>query len=202
MGLYIDDTIGGFNTFLDKQKTATGRATITRIQFDHEYHVDYENIDVKDAAPLSLTTYGPRGSTALFDAVGMAVNNVGQYLSSLNEEQRPGHVIFVIITDGAENASNEFRIDKLKKMIKHQIEKYSWEFVYLGGGNIESQVDQGVNMGIPITNVYGYYMNNVPGVYNAVAAGTARRRQSLASNAPMTDSFLDDSESKSILSNK
>ncbi len=137
------DTIGGFNSFIAEQKKAEGKAVLTLVQFDDLYQIDYEGKDINDVADLDETTYVPRGSTALLDAVGRTINAVGSRLAKLPEDQRPGQVIFLVITDGQENTSREFQAEKVKEMVKHQTDTYQWSFIFMGGGDIESQKDQG-----------------------------------------------------------
>jgi len=127
-----EPTIAGFNEFLKGQQSAPGEANISLIQFDDKYEVNYSMIDIKKAEPLSNGSFVPRGSTALLDAVGKAINETGLSLSLMKEEDRPSKVIFVIQTDGEENCSREFSKEKIFSMISHQRETYSWEFIFLG----------------------------------------------------------------------
>lgn len=127
-----DDTIGGFNKFLDDQKAAPGTATISLHQFDHEFQTLINAKDIKSAEHLSSKTFVPRGQTALLDAIGRSIKDTGSRLENSTEHERAEKVVFVIITDGMENASHEFSHSKIKEMIEHQKTKYSWEFVFLG----------------------------------------------------------------------
>lgn len=125
-------TITGFNEFLEGQKAAPGEAQLSLIQFDHQYEVNYLAKPIKDAAPLTMETYSPRGNTALLDAIGRAIIETGKTLAGLPEASRPEKVIIVIDTDGAENASTEFDHKKIGGMIHHQTDVYKWEFIFLG----------------------------------------------------------------------
>jgi hypothetical protein len=125
-----NDTIGGFNGFVKKQAEA-GQTSLTTVLFDDRYEILHNGIDAGDVV-LTGGEYFTRGSTALLDAVGKTINDVGKRLSDTPEDSRPGKVIFVITTDGLENASREFNYDKVKKMITHQSEKYGWEFIFMG----------------------------------------------------------------------
>lgn len=127
-----DDTIGGFNKFLDDQKTAPGTATISLHQFDHEFQTLINAKAIQSAEHLSSKTFVPRGQTALLDAIGRAIKDTGSRLENSAEHDRAEKVVFVIITDGMENASHEFSHSKVREMIEHQKTKYSWEFVFLG----------------------------------------------------------------------
>lgn len=126
------DTIGGFNELIEKQKKIEGDAYVTTVLFDHEYEVLHDHVALKEVAPLTDKEYFARGSTALLDAVGRTINAVGVRLAATPEEERPGHVVFVITTDGMENASREYTAKQVREMVEHQQQKYSWQFVFLG----------------------------------------------------------------------
>ncbi len=128
----VSDTIGGFNRFLEEQQQAPGRATMTLVQFDHEYEPLLVVAPLSEARPLSPRTYRPRGSTALLDAIGRAIDETGQSLAAMNEPDRPSTVLFVILTDGQENASRVFTRERVFDMISHQRAQYQWQFVFLG----------------------------------------------------------------------
>lgn len=132
MSSCIQDTIGGYSTFLEEQQKLPGECDISLIQFSNETIFTYKSIDIKDAPKLSLENYRPSGGTALLDAVGKAISEKGKELSELSEDQRPGKVIMVIITDGEENASKAYTYEKIKEMIEHQTQKYNWIFTFLG----------------------------------------------------------------------
>jgi len=131
------DTIGGFNSMLEKQKKESGEAFVTTVLFDDKYEVLHDRYDIKGVNLLTEKEYYVRGSTALLDAIGITINNIGKALSDTNEEDRPGKVLFVIITDGMENSSREFSYEKVKEMVEHQKSKYSWDFIFLGA-NIDA----------------------------------------------------------------
>ena len=131
------DTIGGFNSMLEKQKKESGEAFVTTVLFDDKYELLHDRYDIKGVNLLTEKEYYVRGSTALLDAIGITINNIGKALSDTKEEDRPGKVLFVIITDGMENSSREFSYEKVKKMVEHQKSKYSWDFIFLGA-NIDA----------------------------------------------------------------
>ena len=126
------DTIGGFNELIEKQKKIEGDAYVTTVLFDHEYEVLHDHVALGEVAPLTDKEYFARGSTALLDAVGRTINAVGARLGATPEEERPAHVVFVITTDGMENASREYTAKQVREMVEHQQQKYSWQFVFLG----------------------------------------------------------------------
>jgi len=131
MGAIRSDAIGGFNTFLEEQKKEAGTARLSLVLFDHEYEVRYHAVPLQDVVPLDNKTYVPRGTTALLDAVGRTIDDVGKRLSQTEESERPDQVIVAILTDGLENASTDYTWDRVSKMIEHQRQKYSWEFIFL-----------------------------------------------------------------------
>lgn len=128
-----DDVIGGFNTFLAEQQAAEGTATLTLVQFDTQnpYEVIANFQLIGTIAPLSREVYVPRASTPLLDAIGRGINDLDATLSGLSPEERPGKVIFLIVTDGQENSSREFRRAQIAQMITAREEKDKWQFVYI-----------------------------------------------------------------------
>lgn len=131
------DTIGGFNSMLEKQKKEKGEAFVTTVLFDDHYELLHNRNDLKQIKAITEKEYYVRGSTALLDAIGKTINNIGKALSNINEEERPEKLLFVIITDGMENSSREYSYAKIKEMIEHQKSKYSWDFIFLGA-NIDA----------------------------------------------------------------
>ena len=146
MGHLTDDTIGGFNTFIENQKKEDGEAVLTTVLFDNQYELLHDGVNLKDVNPLTNKEYFARGTTALMDAVGKTINTIGNRLSNTKEEDKPSKVIMVITTDGAENASMEFTQPQIKEMIEHQTNKYDWQFMFLGA-NIDA-VSTAQNFGI------------------------------------------------------
>ncbi|MDF0728536.1 VWA domain-containing protein [Cytobacillus sp. S13-E01] len=172
------DTIGGFNAFIKNQAKLEGETTVTTVLFDDEYEILWNGVNA-NTVRLSEQEYFVRGCTALLDAVGKTILDVGYRLSKTNEDQRPGNVIFVITTDGLENASREFTYEKIKALIKHQQEKYSWEFIFLGA-NIDS-AKEADNMGIDITNAYNFEASGkgVESMYNIACEAVSNKRMNL-----------------------
>jgi hypothetical protein len=127
------DTIGGFNAFLQGQKAAPGTATLTLVQFDSQdpYEVVHNFVPIALAAELTPETYVPRASTPLFDALGRGILDLERNLTRLAPEQRPCRVVFVVITDGEENASREFTCAQVQKMIHEKQAADGWDFVFL-----------------------------------------------------------------------
>lgn len=126
-----EDAIGGFNVFLESQKKHPGEARFTLVLFDHEYDLIHGGADIQNVPPLDGETYVPRGTTALLDAIGRTVDDVGGRLAETPEDERPEKVIVAILTDGLENASRDYDNGRISAMIHHQREKYGWEFIFL-----------------------------------------------------------------------
>jgi hypothetical protein len=147
------EAIGGFNAFLESQQNLPGEARLTLVLFDHEYIVTYDGRPIKDVPALDEHTYVPRGTTALLDAIGRTINTIGERLDKTPEPDRPGKVVIVILTDGLENASQEFKRRQIHSMIKHQREKYGWEFIFLAANQDAIQVGEtmGVAPGCAVT---------------------------------------------------
>ena len=134
------DTIGGFNAMLEKQRLQAGEALVSTVLFDDRSEVIHDRRDIKAMEPLTDKEYYVRGSTALLDAVGFAIQHIGNVHRYARDEDRPESTIFVITTDGMENASRQFRYEEIKTMIERQKDKYGWEFIFLGA-NIDAAAE-------------------------------------------------------------
>lgn len=131
------DTIGGFNGMINKQKKEEGEAYISTVLFDDQTEVLYDRVPLSKIEPMNDKQYYVRGCTALLDAIGEAVHHIGNVHKYAREEDVPEKTLFIITTDGMENASKKYSYDKVKKMIEKQKEKYGWEFLFLGA-NIDA----------------------------------------------------------------
>lgn len=131
------DTIGGFNSMLQKQKELDGECRITTVLFDNRYELLHDRIDIRAVSPMTEKEYQVGGTTALLDAIGRTVQKLVSVQKNTAKEYRADRVLFVIITDGQENASREYSSDKVKGLIQLEKEKYGWEFVFLGA-NIDA----------------------------------------------------------------
>ncbi|MDF2947489.1 MAG: hypothetical protein K0S51_2168 [Bacillales bacterium] len=171
------DTIGGFNGFVEKQSKLEGETKVTAILFDDEYEVLWNGIEASKVR-LTEEEYFVRGCTALLDAVGKSIIDVGNRLAKTNEDEKPGKVIFVITTDGEENASKEFTFEKVKQLISHQQEKYGWEFIFLGA-NIDAEKEAEC-LGINEKNAYNFSATEegVEVMYSMVNEVVSEKRQS------------------------
>ena len=132
-----EDTIGGFNAMIQKQKGEAGEAYVSTVLFDNVTEVIHDRVDIRNLAPLTRKEYYVRGCTALLDAVGRTIRHIGNVHKYAREEDRPEKTIFVITTDGMENASREYNYERVRSMIEHEKEKYGWEFLFLGA-NIDA----------------------------------------------------------------
>lgn len=131
------DTIGGFNSMIEKQKRADGEALISTVLFNNSCEVLHDRVDVRSIVPLTEKDYSVRGCTALLDAIGGAIHHIGNVHKYARKEDVPEHTLFVITTDGMENASRRYSSEEIRKMIERQKKKYGWEFLFLGA-NIDA----------------------------------------------------------------
>ena len=150
-----DDTIGGFNSMIRKQKMEAGEAYISTILFDNVSEVIHDRVDIQKIQPMTRKDYYVRGCTALLDAVGKAIHHIGNVHKYAREEDRPEKTLFVITTDGMENASREYTYERVRKMIEHEKEKYGWEFLFLGA-NIDA-AKQAARFGIREDRAANYH---------------------------------------------
>lgn len=167
------DTIGGFNSVLEKQKKdRNGEVNVTTALFDNEYELLHNKIPIQEVKPLTEKEYFVRGSTALLDAIGKTISQVKAEQNKLNAKEKSGKVLFVIITDGMENASKEYTINTVKKLISEQKEKENWEFLFLGA-NIDA-IKTAESFGIEKSRAAQYKsdsigtQNNYKSINNAV----------------------------------
>ncbi|MCM3574613.1 MULTISPECIES: vWA domain-containing protein [Mesobacillus] len=169
------DTVGGFNAFVKKQTELEGETILTTVLFDDQYEVLWNGIDAREAE-LTEDDYYVRGMTALLDAVGKTILDVGYRLARTSEERRPGKVIFVITTDGMENASSEFTYGKVKELIRHQQERYSWEFIFMGA-NIDA-AKEADSLGIHIENSFNFEatVKGIENMYEMVSESIMEKR--------------------------
>lgn len=126
------DTIGGFNSMIDKQRREEGEAYVSTVAFSNESRVIHDRVDLDKVAPLTRRDYTPGGCTALLDALGGAIHHIGNVHKYAREEDVPEHTVFVITTDGMENASRRYSRREVKQMVERQKARYGWEFLFLG----------------------------------------------------------------------
>lgn len=153
------DTIGGFNSLIDRQRKEEGEANVTTVLFDDKIETLNRRISIQDVKKMTENEYYVRGCTALLDAIGQSINYMGNAQKYAKEEDRADKVLFVITTDGYENASKEFSYEKIRSMIQHQKEKYKWEFIFLGA-NIDA-IDTASQFGIDEEHASYYVADSV-----------------------------------------
>ncbi|MCQ2521058.1 MAG: hypothetical protein MJ105_01645 [Lachnospiraceae bacterium] len=158
------DTIGGFNSLLEKQKKEEGEAVLTTVLFDDKVETLYDRVDLREAKNMTEKEYFVRGCTALLDAIGSTVHAVGKKQKELPEEERPEKTLFIITTDGMENASREYNHAKVKKMIEKKKSKHGWEFLFLGA-NIDAVKVAG-NFGIAANRAVNYKCDKAGTAHN------------------------------------
>lgn len=165
-----DDTIGGYNSFIEDQKNSEGQTAVTLVTFNNTIQTKYENIDVKDVSKLDKKDYVPNGMTALLDAVGLTIDKVGKRLAETPEENRPSKVIVMITTDGQENASKEYTRSRVKEMIEEQTNKYNWQFLF-AGANIDSEKEaESIGINKAFATNYSHNSFGVSSVYRSLSA--------------------------------
>ena len=170
------DTIGGFNSLIEKQRKQEGECYVSVVLFDNESEVLYDRVKLGDVRDMTADDYTVRGCTALIDAIGGAIHHIGNIHKYARPEDVPEHTVFVIMTDGMENASHRYSSDKVKKMIQHEKEKYGWEFLFIGA-NIDA-VETAGRFGIDAGHAANYHADSkgTSVVYEAVCASIGRFR--------------------------
>lgn len=173
-----DDTIGGFNAMIQKQKRESGEAFVSTILFDNYSEVVHDRMDIQKVQPMTRKEYYVRGCTALLDAVGKAIHHIGNVHKYAREEDRPEKTLFVITTDGMENASREYTYDRVRKMIEYEKEKYGWEFLFLGA-NIDA-AKEAARFGISEDRAANYHADRMGTavIYEAVSEAVCNVRAS------------------------
>ena len=178
-----DDTIGGFNSMIEKQKKESGDAIVSTVLFDNYREVIHDRVDIQNVAPLTRKEYYVRGCTALLDAVGNAIHHIGNVHKYAREEDRPEKTLFVITTDGMENASRQYDYHRVKAQIQRQQEKYGWEFLFLGA-NIDA-AKEAARFGITEDHAANYHADQVGTsvIYETVSEAICHVR---SCSAPLT----------------
>lgn len=186
MDMVRSDAEGGVNSFIAQQAEEPGEALITLVQFDSEYEFVCKGVP---AAEVPMYRLEPRGMTALLDAVGRAIQETGERLAKMNEADRPGLVIFVIVTDGIENSSHEFTNAQIKEMIEHQQERYDWQFTFLGAN--QDAFGEAAEMGMKPAGVAGFSMDEMCMAIAATGNKVARMRSQSGAGEKVSNAFTD-----------
>ncbi len=181
------DTIGGFNSMIEKQKRDEGECFVSTLLFDNVSEVLHDRIPLEEVKPMTGKDYYVRGCTALIDAIGGAIHHIANVHKYARKEDVPTNTLFVITTDGMENASHKYSSDKVKKMIEHQKKEYGWEFLFIGA-NIDS-VETAAKIGISSDRAVNYVHDGegTEIMYDTISMAASNLRCS----RPMADNWAD-----------
>ena len=182
-----EETITGFNKFLSDQRRLPGEMTLTLVQFNQQIEVTLDAQPIGEARPLDGRRYRPNGCTALLDAIGNSIDRTGARLRKMAERDRPSKVVVVILTDGLENASRAYSREQVFGMIRHQREKYSWEFVFLGAN--QDAIQEAAKFGIAADSALTYAATGASA--EAAFAATSSLVQSLRQDPDAPVAFTD-----------
>ena len=180
-----NDAIGGFNAFVEEQKKVPGEATLTLIQFDHEFKVDYASRPIGEVAELNGLTYQPRGNTALIDAMGRGISELAERVKKIKKADRPNCVV-VIITDVEENASREWKIGDVNALIKKLTAK-GYQFVFIGAN--QDAIKTGASFGVSALNSMSYASNSLgtQSVFSSVSKNVSAYRTGMKMDMSFDD---------------
>ena len=186
------DTIGGFNSMIEKQKKLDGKVYVSTVLFDNVSEVLHDRVDIQKIEPMNENQYFVRGCTALLDAIGGAIHHIGNIHKYARPEDVPEHTMFVITTDGMENASHIYSSEKVKKMIRHEEEKYGWEFIFVAA-NIDA-VETAESIGIRRERAanYKHTGEGTLNLYEAVGGAVTAMRCCQAYNEDWKNSLNND----------
>lgn len=186
------DTIGGFNSLINKQKKQDGECYVSTVLFDDQSEVLHDRVKLDEIVPMTEDDYFVRGCTALIDAIGGAIHHIGNIHKYARPEDVPEHTMFVIITDGQENASHKYTSDKVKQMVERQKEKYGWEFLFIGA-NIDS-VETARHYGIKADRAVNYHADKAGTrvLYDTVAEAVCCMRADAPVGADWSRRISDD----------
>jgi len=177
------DTIGGFNSMIEKQKHGEGDVYVSTVLFDNYSQVIHDRVPIIDIKPMTMSDYSVGGCTALLDAIGGAIHHIGNVHKYARKEDIPEHTIFVITTDGMENASHSYSSQRVKEMIKLQTDKYGWEFIFVAA-NIDA-IETADRIGIRRERAANYRQTREG--YEACYASMSEFVTMKRSAAPMAD---------------
>lgn len=198
----VNDTIGGFNQFLKTQREAKGTATVTLVQFNDYSDVILDMKPLSDIEELSTKNYNPNGNTALLDAIGKTINNVESKINEMPKKSKPEKVIFVVITDGEENASVEFKKPQIMEMINNHRSEQKWEFVFIGAN--QDAIQAGSSIGVRAGSTLNYTQDSrgIKAMYCSLSRGMTSYRSKSVDEAIGADFFVpqspDDDDDKKI----
>ena len=191
------DTIGGFNAMIEKQRKQEGVCFVSTVLFDHEREVLHDRVPLETVAPMTEKEYTVRGSTALIDAIGASVRHIENVHKYAREEDRPGQTVFVVITDGQENASHRYTSDEVKRMIERKKEESGWEFLFIGA-NIDA-VETAKHFGIKADRAVDYRADarGTRVLYETIGAAIGKVRAKKAIDADWGAAIAEDFKQRS-----
>jgi uncharacterized protein YegL len=175
MSGYVDDTIGGINTFIEDQRKLEGDVSFSLVLFDDKVETPYDFVDLKEVPEVTSEVYFTRGWTSLLDAIGTTVNGLGARLAAMDEADRPSKIIVAVLTDGAENHSTEFTGPQIKEMIERQEKDYKWDFSFLSA-DLSSFENATQNWGFQASKSVHYDLNCSDSAYSALSSKTSMMR--------------------------
>lgn len=180
----IEEARNGFNNFIEEQRKLEGKADIKVTIFDNQIQTLYQG-NINSSPVLNVSNFSPGGMTAYYDALGKTIDDIGNSLRNMREQDRPGKVLILVITDGLENSSKEYSAERIKEMIDTQRNKYSWEFVFMGAD--EQSIKDANDFGIINTVMYSNDAFGTRSAYETMSAMTAYYRSS--GNIDYTDNL-------------
>ena len=188
------DTVGGFNSTIERQRAQEGKVYVSTVLFDNCSEVIHDRVDINDVKPMTLNDYSVRGCTALLDAIGGAIHHIGNIHKYARPEDVPEHTVFVITTDGMENASHQYSGADIKARIKRQTERYGWEFIFLAA-NIDA-VETAESIGIRRDRAANYRQTNkgVERSYHAMSEAISTVRADRADSMALDEYLREDEE--------
>lgn len=175
MAHLVGDTIGGFNGFIESQKSLDGKATLTTVLFDSSWRIIHNGVDLHEVKPMTTADYVAGGMTAMLDAIGETINRVQDRHDELGEE-KPENVLFVITTDGEENSSRKFTKSQIEKMIKHQTNGHGWKFMFLGANMDAVKEAESIGISRDYATGYTYTSKGVNDLYTTMSCVTSSVR--------------------------
>lgn len=198
MGGLESDTIGGFNAFIEKQRKEDGKCLVSTVLFDNYSKVLHDRINLENVPKMTDKDYTVRGCTALLDALGSAIKHIGNIHKYARKEDVPEHTMFIITTDGMENASRHYSSDRVKQMVERQKEKYGWEFLFIGA-NIDA-VETARDFGIDEDRAVNYHADSIGTsvVFDTVSNAAINLRQDCPLNADWSKSINDDYNNRKV----
>ena len=194
MAGFEEDTVGGFNATVAKQREKEGKVYVSTVLFDNENEVIHDRADIQDIRPMTREDYAVGGCTALLDAIGDAIHHIGNVHKYARPEDVPEHTVFLITTDGMENASRRYSAEEIRRRIKRQTERYGWEFVFLAA-NIDA-IETAESIGIRRERAANYRQTEkgVAQSYCAMSAVITHVRECSAKDVTLADLLENDGQ--------